>query len=86
MSIPLAGSSVGIFTLTAIVTELELNYGSLPMIFITFWPAGCVKRAGNICLPLTHTKGILVFVMQIIWHRRVKVMLQACGISSTVYL
>lgn len=47
MSIPLAVSSVGIFTLTATVTELELNYGSPPMIFITFWPAGCVKRAGN---------------------------------------
>lgn len=80
MSIPLAVSSLGIFTLTAIVTELELNYGSPLMIFITFWPAGCVKRAGNICLPLTHTEGIPVSVMAIIWHGIVT--LQACGINQ----
>lgn len=44
MSIPLAVSSVGIFALAATVTELELNYGPPPMIFITFWPAGCAKK------------------------------------------
>lgn len=86
MSIPLAVSSVWIFTLTATVTELELNYGSPPMIFITFWPAGCVNSAENICLPLTHTEGILVFVMQITQRGVVEATLQASGMDSTVCL
>lgn len=86
MSIPLAVSSVGIFALAATVTELELNYGSPPMIFITFGL-------------LAVRKGLVIYLSAFDSHcgdssfcnaknmaqHSVEAMLQACG-YLTVYL